>query len=149
MRFKFLMNLRRRIMREILGYTWFEEEGRKPHGRLDVLIQRCEDRKRQYHGLPKCPYCGTQMMFRHSALAGGSGAPIRDDQGWKCVACFHTAHFGIPLTRDEYEDEYQLRGGRFLTRPTYRLDERGRDEVMKRLRALGYLDFSNVSQTKK
>lgn len=111
---------------------------------LASLIQRAEKRMRIK---PKCSYCGTVMWFRHSAISGGGfggtprGSPIRDDQGWKCPECFHTAHFGIPLTREEGLQEVRLRRGVYLTRPTFRRDEGYRRDVRKRLRELGYLDF--------
>lgn len=98
---------------------------------------------------PKCPHCGHLMEFRHSEVHGGGiarevskGCPIRDDQIWKCLNCFHTAHFGIPLTKKQASEELALRGGSpFLLRPSERQDEVGRKEVMKRLKELGYIDF--------
>jgi len=80
------------------------------------------------------------MMFRFSNLSR-FGWPLREDQCWKCPHCFYTATFGIPLTREEWHDEFKLRKGHILLRPDLREDERCRKKVLERLRNLGYLDF--------
>jgi hypothetical protein len=109
---------------------------------LDELITRAERTfKRVSHlsGLPKCPYCDSLMMFRHSSIVVFAG-PVRDDMGFKCPWCYHTAHFGIPITREEALEEMDLRGGPTLTRPSIRPDEDGLEIVEERLRRLGYIE---------
>lgn len=117
---------------------------------LPELIRRAEARnkdRRMGPYPPICPHCKGSMMLRGSVIAGGGfagaprGSPIRDDQQWKCPKCFHTCHFGIPISREEAEEEVRLRGGTIISRPTFRRDEGARKEVRERLRALGYIDF--------
>lgn len=106
-----------------------------PYTNLSLLIKRCIKRMKI---TPLCQFCDLPMMFRYSTI---SWPPLRDDQVWKCIKCFHTVHFGIPLTKKEYVREFALRGGRHLIRPSYRSDERNKKEVLERLRALGYMAF--------
>lgn len=120
----------------VLGKVIIKEQGAS-YQDLRMLIERSISRMKIQ---PNCPYCGSEMMFRNSSIVGTAG-PIRDDIGMKCPNCFHTAHFGVPISRQEYEEEIKLRGGQWLLRPTYRLDERSRTDVKERLKALGYLDF--------
>ena len=109
------------------------------------LIQRAEVRfERVTKGViefrrPVCPYCDRRMMFRHSEIVVGRG-PVRDDQVWKCTRCYHTAHFGLPITRGEALEEIDLRGGPTLMRPSRRSDEDGLEVVTERLRRLGYIE---------
>lgn len=79
------------------------------------------------------------MAFRHSKIVVGLG-PVRDDMGFKCTWCFHTAHFGIPITEAEAREAIELRGGPVLTRPSERPDEDGDEMVKERLRRLGYIE---------
>lgn len=108
---------------------------------LEDLINRARARyeKATHREFPKCPYCDSLMMFRHSTVVVDIG-PVRDDMGFKCPRCFHTAHFGIPITRAEALEEIDLRGGPTLTRPSIRPDEDGLDIVKVRLRRLGYIE---------
>ncbi len=110
---------------------------------LNTLIQLAELRWTEANDSemikPSCPYCQNPMMFRHSKLVVDVG-PVRDDQGWKCTHCFHTAHFGIPMTREAAVDEINLRGGQTLMRPSDRPDEDGDEMVKARLRRLGYIE---------
>ena len=108
---------------------------------LAELILRAEKRfrERAMRDLPRCPYCGFLMMFRHSKIVTTVG-PVRDYQAWKCRVCFHTAHFGIPMTLDEALAEIELRGSPTLMRPSERPDEDGLDVVTERLRRLGYIE---------
>jgi hypothetical protein len=108
---------------------------------LKELIDRAETRFFDATGMraPLCPYTGDEMMFRHSKVVTTVG-PVRDDQGWKCTSCFHTAHFGIPMYRDKAEREIHFRGGQTLMRPSDRPDEDGDAIVRERLRRLGYLE---------
>jgi len=129
-----LKNLLDKIRLVILGIE--AKEMRTPYKHLDMLIQRAEERMKIK---PICPYCGAKMKFRFSHIVGKF--PIRDDQTWKCPRCFHTAHFGIPMTRKEYEEEFKLRRGEYLLKPDYREDEKYRKDVLKRLKELGYLEF--------
>lgn len=121
----------------ILGDITAKETGR-PYKNLASLIERSMSRLKIN---ARCPYCGTEMMFRTSHLVGPGNQPARDDIGLKCPYCFHTAHFGVPITKKEYEEELRLRGGAYLLHPAYRLDERRREDVKRRLRALGYLEI--------
>ena len=111
---------------------------------LNVLIDRATKRMKI---IPVCHHDGTTMMFRRSSIDGGGiggsskGTPIRDDQTWKCPTCYHTEHFGIPMTRQEALEEIKLRKGRFILFPTLRQDERDRQDIKERLRRLGYIDF--------
>jgi len=114
----------------------YSRESGAPYAKLDFLIERCINRMKVK---PKCPYCGTVIMFRRSVIT--KDVPIRDDQTWKCSNCFHTAHFGVPITKQEYEEEFRLRNGRYLLTPTYRQDEKHRQDVLERLKQLGYLEF--------
>jgi len=123
----------------------YSESKITPYSDLDYLIQRAKERMRIK---PVCPFCSNEILFRHSTIAGGNliprtpkGSPIRDDQYWKCPNCFHTSHFGLPMSRRDALIEMKLRGGSDLLYPTCRSDEREREDVKKRLRALGYLDF--------
>lgn len=112
------------------------ELGRPYRVSLDLLIVRAEERMVI---TPKCPFCGKTMLLRRSTIV--KAVPIRDDQGYKCRRCKHTAHFGIPITRELYDEEYRLRGGRQLLVPTYRKDERSNKAVLQRLYELGYVDW--------
>jgi hypothetical protein len=100
---------------------------------LKELIARSEKRMRIK---PVCPHCNTEMKFRASQVVEGNVS--RDDIAYKCPNCFHTAHFGIPITGEEVRNEIDLRGSHQLLRPTaFKLDED--EEIKKRLRDLGYL----------
>ena len=103
---------------------------------LEELIARAESRMKL---IPSCPYCQNEMKFRHSVIVVDV-FPIRDDVGYKCIKCFHTAHFGNPMTREDALEEIRLRGSKYLTRPTYRTDERDLEIVKERLRKLGYIE---------
>lgn len=107
----------------------------QPYEKIELLVNRCVERMKLK---PLCPFCGSEMKFRFSVIVGEY--PIRDDQTWKCKNCFHTAHFGVPLTRKEFDEEFKLRKGTYLLKPDWRPDER-RKEIVDRLRALGYLGF--------
>jgi len=135
------MNVIKRVKEFVLVLTGSKEVGGARGKELLKLIEKEEQLKQAHEGTPVCPYCAGKMMFRHSKLAGGNGAPLRDDQAWKCPCCKHTAHFGIPVTRGEFDEMKLERGGLFLSRPSFRLGERGDAEVRKRLRDLGYLEF--------
>lgn len=109
---------------------------------LKTLIQETELRFMEGTGmktLPRCPFCEKLMMFRHSKIVTSVG-PVRDDMVFKCVSCFHTAHFGIPMTREDALTSINVRGGPTLMRPSERPDEDGLDVVTERLRRLGYLE---------
>lgn len=103
---------------------------------VHVLIKRAENRMVLKY-TPNCPFCTHEMMFRFSHIV--PIIPIRDDQVWKCPCCYHTTHFGIPMTKEAYQEEFNLRRGQYLMNPTARLSERKDQEVIERLRALGYL----------
>ena len=110
---------------------------------LKVLIDRAMKRMKI---TPICHYDGTTMMLRRSSIDGGGigspkGTPIRDDQTWKCPTCYHTEHFGIPMTRQDALKEVKLRNGRFLLMPILNPNERHKKDVRERLKQLGYLDF--------
>jgi len=79
------------------------------------------------------------MIFKRSAIV--KDVPIRDDQTWKCPNCFHTTHFRVPITEKEYNEEYKLRKGRYLSTPSFREDEKYRADIIKKLKQLGYLGF--------
>ncbi len=111
------------------------EIGRRYKAHLETLLHLAEERMLFQ---PICPFCNTRMMLRRSVLV--NAVPMRDDQDWKCPRCKYVAHFGTPLTRKEYKEELDLRGGRMLMTPTYRQDERNNPEVLKRLKRLGYID---------
>ncbi len=112
---------------------------------LEELIHRAEARFIRFNGaFPLCPMdhakgADYMMDFRHSEVVVGRG-PVRDDQTWKCTFCFHTAHFGLPITREEALEDMDLRGGPTLMRPSRRPDEDGLDVVTERLRRLGYVE---------
>ena len=120
----------------------FKESETRPYTLpLSTLIFRAENRHRLALGIAftKCPYCGSHMMFRHSKIVTTIG-PVRDDQAWKCTRCYHTAHFGIPMTRELALAEIEVRGNPTLMRPSERPDEDGLDIVNERLRRLGYIE---------
>lgn len=129
---------------------YFREKERKGKGYkvpLGDLIFRAIKRFREQTGFdyPICPQCflnrnvKVKMDFRHSNIV--IGIPTRDDQAWKCTYCYHTLHHGIPITKKEALEEVDLRGGSsYLMRPTYRVDEREDEAVLKRLADLGYID---------
>jgi len=111
---------------------------------LEELIQRSIDRMIVKD--PRCPHCDGYMMFRHSTIKGGGiglkdGTPIRDDITFKCVRCFNLNHFGIPITKSVALKDLWLRNGNTIMRPTVRHDETKKIEVLKRLKALGYIEF--------
>lgn len=108
---------------------------------LSELIFRAENRQKLATGKMRtlCPFCETRMMFRHSKIVTTVG-PVRDDQAWKCNRCFHTAHFGIPMTRELALAEIEVRGNPTLMRPSERPDEDGDEMVKERLRRLGYIE---------
>lgn len=142
---RFLVRFESLLRHLVFGEKGFSEKSSAYSEReFGRLIARAEARfinKTGLKGFPLCWHCGGKMMFRHSNLAGGSGSPLREDQGWKCPTCFSFAGFGIPLTQKEYAEELKLRKGVYLSRPTFRRDERNRRDVKERLRALGYLAF--------
>ena len=128
---------------------YFREKERKGKGYkipLEDLIYRAIKRYRENTGFdyPICPQCflnrnlKVAMEFRHSNVV--IGVPTRDDQVFKCVYCYHTLHHGIPITNKDALEEIDLRGGSsYLMRPTYRVDEREDEAVLKRLMDLGYI----------
>jgi hypothetical protein len=118
-----------------------ESETRPYQIELSELILRARKRWKNATAMryPECPYCEAPMLFRHSKIVITVG-PVRDDQGWKCLSCFHTAHFGIPMTREDALTEIDLRGSPTLMRPSERPDEDGLDVVTERLRRLGYIE---------
>lgn len=104
---------------------------------LEELIAKCEARMKVK---PKCPQCESLMYFRHSSIVY-KVFPIRDDTTYKCIKCFHTIHFGNPMTREDALEEVRLRGGsKYLSRPTMRNDERDNEIIKDRLRKLGYIE---------
>lgn len=129
---------------------WFRERERKGKGYkvpLDDLVFRVYQRFKEHTGFdsPVCPQCFLQrdvkvkMEFRHSNIV--IGVPNRDDQAWKCFYCYHTLHHGLPITKKDALEEVELRGGStYLMRPTYRVDERDNEAVLKRLSDLGYIE---------
>jgi len=135
------MSVVKRVKELVLVVLGRKEFGGRRLKSLDFLIRKEERLKAKHGGLPVCPYCKSKMLFRHSRLSGGSGAPLRDDQGWKCPVCKHTAHFGVPVTRKEFDGLRWERGGVFLSRPSFSLSEREDSEVKERLKKLGYLEF--------
>ena len=118
-----------------------ESESRPYQLPLSELIFRAVNRHRLATGrsFTVCPYCEKHMMFRHSKIVTTVG-PVRDDQAWKCPRCFHTAHFGIPMTRELALAEIEARGNPTLMRPSERPDEDGDEIVKERLRRLGYIE---------
>jgi len=113
----------------------------QPYADSTTLIERAIERHMEKAKItPFCPFCRSQMKFRFSNLSR-YGWPLREDQCWKCPYCYFTATFGIPLTRQEWQTEYNLRKGHILMRPDLREDEKHKKEVIARLKALGYLDF--------
>ena len=128
-----------------------------PYADLDRLIRRAEERyQRISRGVfpPICSHCDHAMELRHSNIAGGGfsgcpvGSPIRDDQGYKCTNCYHTCHFGLPISKREAQQEIRLRGGTKISRPSQRRDEAGREDIKKRLKELGYFDFGEQETSK-
>ena len=113
---------------------------------LDVLIKRAVIR---LGFSPRCRYGHGWLKFRMGKITGGGfnntfkGSPIHEDQEYKCVTCFYTERFGVPLTRKQAHKEILLRKGTFLCVPIYRIDETKRQDVRERLKALGYLDFGD------
>lgn len=85
---------------------------------------------------PFCPHCNSEMMFRHSTIGK---RPFRDDIFFKCPKCFFICGFGVPLTKKEYERDYHLRNGKALMRPDFSLSEYENAQILRRLKALGYL----------
>jgi hypothetical protein len=141
----FLTNIESLLRRVFFNERGFSEYNRgKRKLSLFELVSNAEARKGV---VPLCPYCmvtenrRVEMMFRHSTLAGGDGAPLREDQTWKCPCCRNTQNFGLPLTSEEFHVLKMNRGGKYLMRPTFRKDERDKEAVKKRLRDLGYLSF--------
>ena len=128
---------------------YFREKERKGKGYkvpLEDLIFRAIKRYREQTGFqyPICPQCFLNrnvkvvMEFRHSNVV--IGVPTRDDQAFKCLYCYHTLHHGIPITKKDALEEVDLRGGSsYLMRPTFRVDERDDEAVLKRLSDLGYI----------
>jgi len=111
----------------------------KPKVSVDILIQRCIDLMRVD---PVCPYCDTPMQFRESNLAGRN--PVRNDIAYKCPNCFHTAHFGIPITSKQFAKELDLRQGVYLMThdvPFGVFSREDRKKILERLEALGYLEL--------
>ncbi|MBA7490153.1 hypothetical protein ES702_00688 [subsurface metagenome] len=115
---------------------------------LEELIYRAIKRMIEATGYNKlfCPQCylnrsvKTPMEFRTSKIVIDV-IPIRDDQAYKCIWCYHTTHHGIPITRKDALEEIKLRGNSpWLMKPTYRPDERDMMVVKKRLRKLGYIE---------
>lgn len=131
----------KKIILRVFNYNLIEY---KPYNApLDILIKRSLSRMIVK---PICPFCNRFMKFRFSRISGGGinlpiGSPIRDDIGFKCIHCFHTCHFGIPITRKLALEEIKLRNGNFINRPSKRTDETYKKEVRERLKALGYIDF--------
>lgn len=114
---------------------------------FNELIDRCLSRVPK---IPFCPICYLTdklyipMKFRRSHIAGGKGFPYRDDTAFKCVECYHTLHIGVPISKKTALKEIELRGGSpYLSSPSFRVDEREKEEIRKRLLHLGYFDFGN------
>ena len=119
---------------------------------LNLLIIRAKNRMK--HDTLYCPFCNHELQFRMSKLQGGGmgqspvGSPIHDDQLWKCPNCFYAARFGIPMTKEEAINELKVRKGIYLCVPLLRKDETTRQDIRKRLKALGYIDFDIEEERK-
>jgi hypothetical protein len=111
---------------------------------LKELIFRAESRLKLISESVYCPMCfldtgeRVPMMFRTSHVVDGS--PCRDDQAYKCRKCFHTVHFGIPITRELVLEEIDLRGSHQILQPSAFKLPKTDPEIEERLKALGYLD---------
>lgn len=104
---------------------------------IEILIEKTINRMKI---IPLCPYDKVKMMFRCSQIIGVN--PIRDDITFKCPKCFFTAHFGIPISKEAYEKELELRQSKILMQPNYSfnyLSKEDEKKILARLKALGYL----------
>lgn len=86
-------------------------------------------------GVLDCEGCGVAdtMQIRRSSLRP---EPCADDVTLKCQSCWRTRTHGIPITRETYEAEMELRDGRTLD-----LVEHGAASVRENLQELGYIDY--------
>lgn len=91
-----------------------------------------------------CDRCGGEMQVRSSQL---NEDPCRDDIRIKCAqsCCWWTRH-GVPLAREEYEDELAERRTEAVADPVSHVDAvseprpEGEETPMDRLEAMGYVD---------
>ena len=137
-----LFDLLKIIRKYVLGFDLDFSVG--SYENLDLLIKRAV--KRMGRDI-FCPFCGSKLEFRSSRLQGGGignapiGTPIHDDQQWKCTNCFSAFAFGIPMTKEEAKEEIRVRKGVWLCWTLMRKNERKREDIKRRLKALGYIDF--------
>lgn len=83
-----------------------------------------------------CEPCGGEgtMAIRRSSLRP---EPCADDVLLKYMTCYRVQTHGIPISREQYEREMELRGG---SRIRDMVDD-GPDSVESNLASLGYIDY--------
>lgn len=135
-----------KILRRLKNLLYPERYNRPYPYDIDFYIMRVERRLLSIRRMffPLCPFCDTTMQVRYSNIVVIKGCPVRDDVHVKCVKCFYTAHFGLPITKREALEEIRLRGGNTrVLRPTYNIEERSREDIKKKLIELGYIEISS------
>lgn len=94
---------------------------------------------------PKCPFCGQEMVFRHSMV---TPAPLTDSIFWKCLNCCYLAGFCVPISHEDYEYDLALRNGQPNYSP-YWQDGIYPDVNKEQLYALGYLECNYAEAIKR
>ena len=105
------------------------------------IINRIEQRV----GTKICPFCNTQMKFRHSVIAQG---PLSDTIIMKCPRCYYLASFGIPLSKEEFMLEKKERDGNWVS-PYFKYGIIDPEHLIgEQLRNLGYIEYDIYSKKK-
>lgn len=104
------------------------------HRKLEKKAEKLAIIKRKTR-IPDCPCCGTRMMFRHGNIHKN---PMAWGQNWKCPECYLIEGFGIPLTKEEFEEVKELQNGHkhYNGKPKEDVEEK---EIKENLKELGYL----------
>lgn len=87
-----------------------------------------------------CPFCQTEMMFRHSVI---SQYPLADAIYMKCPKCFFVAGFGIPIDNKTFELEKKERDGTWFS-PYWKNGNDPEHLIAEKLQALGYIEYEYV-----
>lgn len=80
-----------------------------------------------------CSQCSGSRKIRRSSLRP---EPCADDVMLKCTSCYNVATHGIPIDRETYEKELDMRPNRVLD-----FVYQGPSDVQENLEALGYIDL--------
>lgn len=90
-----------------------------------------------------CPIClangrDGRLTFRYSVI---QQEPVCENVLLKCMTCRHLAGFGVPITSEQFNQEYYLRGNKTWLTPYFGDGSDPDKIIMERLAALGYIEY--------